>query len=126
MSSQKPKEGISVKELEAFAKKHRYEVFFCLIFLFSCIFSFIGYFRGGWSLFFAMGGAVLGVIFPTKTESFMKKVMHFIFKQDKTLLIVLGVVGLILAIFIPFLIFLALGLVGGRCLHEMAMSSTSK
>jgi hypothetical protein len=126
MGDQKSKEGISVKELEEFAKKHRHEVFFCLTFLFACIFSLIGYFRGGWSIFFAMAGAIIGVLLPMKTEPFLKKLMQFIFKQETTLQLVLGVVALILAIFIPFLIFLVLGLAGGRFLHQMAMDATSK
>ncbi len=121
MDGNKPKEGVSVKEIEEFAKKHRFEVFLCLMFLFACIFSLIGYFRGGWSIFFAMGGAILGVIFPVKTESMLKTVFQFVFKQDTVLQIVLGVVGLILAIFIPFVIFLLTGLVGGRYMYQMAM-----
>lgn len=121
MDGNKPKEGVSVKEIEEFAKKHRFEVFLCLMFLFACIFSLIGYFRGGWSIFFAMGGGILGVIFPIKTESMLKMVFQFIFKQDTILQLVLGVVGLILAIFIPFVIFLLTGLVGGRFMYQMAM-----
>jgi hypothetical protein len=120
MDGNKPKEGVSVKEIEEFAKRHRYEVFFCLMFLFACIFSLVGYFRGGWSIFFAMGGGILGVIFPVKTDAMLKMIFQFIFKQDLTLQIVLGVVGLILAIFVPFIIFLAVGLAGGRSMAQMA------
>jgi len=44
------KEGVSVKEIEEFAKKHRFEVFFCLMFLFACVFGLVGMFRPGWSI----------------------------------------------------------------------------
>ncbi len=66
------KKGVSVKEIEEFTKKHRYEVFFCALFLLACIFSLVGHFGGGWSIFFAMGGAILGVIFPIKSNPFWR------------------------------------------------------
>ncbi|HVX01167.1 MAG TPA: hypothetical protein VHA52_12155 [Candidatus Babeliaceae bacterium] len=118
------KKGVSVKEIEEFTKKHRYEVFFCLIFLLALIFGCVGYFRAGWNILFAMGGGILGVIFPHKTDSLMRMVFQFIFKQEKIIQIVLGVVGLIFAIFIPFIIFLCLGLIGGRTMHQIAMESS--
>jgi hypothetical protein len=39
------KKGVSVKEIEEFTKKHRYEVFFCALFVLTCIFSLVGHFR---------------------------------------------------------------------------------
>jgi hypothetical protein len=118
------KKGVSVKEIEEFTKKHRYEVFFCALFVLTCIFSLVGHFGSGWSIFFAMGGAVLGAIFPTKTDSLLKMVFKFVFKQDKTIQIVLGAVSLILAIFVPFIIFLIVGLVAGRVMNIMAVDSS--
>jgi len=126
MDGNKLKEGMSVKEIEEFAKKHRYEVFFCLVFLLACIFGLVGYFKPGWNILFAMGGSILGVIFPSKVEMFSKKVFSFAFKQDKTVLILLGIVGLIFAIFIPFVVFLFVGLFGGRTMHQMAIDSSPK
>jgi chromate transport protein ChrA len=118
------KKGVSVKEIEEFTKKHRYEVFFCALFVLTCIFSLFGHFGEGWSIFFGMGGAVIGIIFPNKAESFLRTVFKFIFKQDKTIQIVLGAVALILAIFLPFVIFGVLGLIGGRVMNIMAMDSS--
>jgi hypothetical protein len=118
------KKGVSVKEIEEFTKKHRYEVFFCALFVLACIFSFVGHFGSGWSIFFAMGGAVVGTIFPSKSDSFLKTVFKFIFKQEKTLQIVLGAVSLLLAIFMPFIVFLIVGLIAGRMMNMMATDST--
>lgn len=118
------KKGVSVKEIEEFTKKHRYEVFFCALFILTCIFGIVGHFGGGWSILFAMGGAVLGVIFPSKVEPLLTKVFKFIFKQDKTIQLVLGGVALLLSIFLPFLIFLVVGAIGGRMMHIMAMDSS--
>ncbi len=120
------KKGVSVKEIEEFTKKHRYEVFFCVLFLLSCIFGIVGYFKPAWNIFCAMAGGILGVIFPNKVESSLKVVFNFVFGQEKTIQIVLGVVGIILAVFIPFVIFLAIGLIGGRTMNIMAMDSSRK
>lgn len=114
------KEGVSVKEIEEFAKKHRFEVFFCLMFLLAAIFSLVGMFSACWSILLAMAGGILGVIFPAKMEPLLKKVMQFAFKQDKTIQIILGVVALLLACVFPFIIFLMVGMTGGRAIHQMA------
>ena len=118
------KKGVSVKEIEEFTKKHRYEVFFCALFVLACIFGLVGHFGRGWSIFFSMGGAIAGVVFPSKVESFVTMIFRFIFKQEKTIQLVLGAVVLLLAIFLPFLVFLVLGLVGGRVMHIMAIESS--
>lgn len=120
----KPKEGMSVKEIEAFARKHLYEIYFCLLFLLTCIFGWFGYFKMGWNILFAMGGGILGVIFPVHIETLLKKVFGFVFKQDKAVMLVLGAVGLIFAIFVPFIIFLLVGLFGGRFMYQMAINSS--
>lgn len=120
------KEGMSVKEIEEFAKRHRFEVFFCLVFLFACIFGIVGSFRPGWSIFLGMAGGILGIILPVKTDFLLKKVFQFIFRQDKTVQIVLGVVALILACIVPFLIFLIVGIVGGRAIHQMASDASQR
>ncbi len=120
------KEGMSVREIEEFAKRHRFEVFFCLVFLFACIFGIVGSFRSGWSVFLGMAGGILGIILPVKTDFLLKKVFQFIFRQDKTVQIVLGVVALILACIVPFLIFLIVGIAGGRAIHQMASDASQR
>lgn len=120
------KEGMSVKEIEQFAKNHRFEVFFCLMFVLACIFGLMGTFRPGWSIFLGMVGAILGILLPAKVGPLMDKAIHFVFRQDKTLQLVFGVVGLILACLIPFAIFLFVGIVGGRAIHHMVGSSAPR
>lgn len=119
MDTQKLKEGVSVKELEDFAKKHRFEVFFCLSFVLAVFFSFV-FFGPGWGVVFGGIGGILGVVFPMKVGVFAGKIFAFIFKQERTTQIVLGVVSLIVSIFLPPLVFLLLGLHGGRSMHNRA------
>jgi hypothetical protein len=120
------KEGFSVKEIEQFAKRHWFEVFFCLVFLLTCVFGIMGTFRSGWSLFLGMVGAILGILFSTKIAPIMEKATHFVFRQDKTIQIVFAVVALILAIFLPFTIFLIVGTMGGLAIHKMVSNVPPK
>jgi hypothetical protein len=122
MDENKRKEGVSVKEIEAFARQHKAEVFFCLVFLLAMVFSHFSFFRPGWSLFGAGAGAILGTIFPAKVDGLLKGVLQFIFKQESTLQIVLGVGGCLLAIFLPLVIFFALGCAGGVFIYTKVNS----
>lgn len=117
------KEGVSVKEIEEFAKKHRFEVFFCLMFLFACIFGLVGMFSPRWNILLGMAGAALGVILPMKIDQILKSIFHFVFKQEKTILIILGVVSLLIACIFPFFIFLIVGAAGGRMMHHLASTT---
>ncbi len=120
------KDGVSVKEIEAFARKHSLEVFFGLLFVLAAIFGAIGHFHAVWSVLLGAAGVILSIAFPTKVESLLKKMFGFVFKQEKTIQIVLGVVSLIFAIFLSPLIFFLVGCFGGRAIYQMAVDSSSK
>ncbi len=119
MDTNKMKEGMSVKEMEALAKKHKFEVFFCLSFILACFFSFV-MFGTGWAIILAAVGGILGVLMPGKVEFIAKKIYHFIFKQEDTLQLILGIVGLGISVFIPPAIFLVLGAHGGKSIYHLA------
>ncbi len=121
----KPKEGVSVRELETLAKKHRFELFFCLAFILACFFSFV-MFGPGWSVIAAAVGALIGVLLTAKVTNLARSVFQFIFKQESTTQLVLGVVSLIIAIFLPPLIFLLVGLHGGKDIYRTAMDINSQ
>lgn len=125
MDGNKPKEGVSVKEMEAYAKKHRFEVFFCLAFILACIFTFVMW-GPGWSIIAATIGAILGIFLSEKVTALSKAVFGFVFKHEQTTQLVLGIVALILAIFIPPLYFLLLGLHGGKDMHYWATTIYSQ
>jgi hypothetical protein len=120
MDKNQPKEGVSVREIEEFTKKHRFEVFFCLAFILACLFTFAMW-GPGWSVVGATVGAVLGILLETKVGNASKAIFTFIFRQERTTQLVLGIVFLVLAIFIPPLYFLLLGIHGGKDLHRVAV-----
>lgn len=115
---EKKNEGITVKEIEQFAKKHRFEVLFGLSFVFACFFSFV-FFGAGWAIIFAMIGGILGVIIPGRVETYASRMFQFVFKQEQTTQLVLSIVMLIISIFLPPLIFLIVGAQGGQSLRRL-------
>lgn len=118
------KEGVSVKEIEDFARKYRFEVFFGLLFILGAVFSFFSFFSSAWSILMAAVGGCLSVAFPMKADALMKKAFQFLFKQESTLQLVLAVVGLVIAVFLPVAIFFLMGLFGGRSMYQTAMDSS--
>jgi hypothetical protein len=120
MEKNKSKEGVSVKEIEEFTKKHRFEVFFCLAFALACIFTFVMW-GPSWSIIAASVGTIIGVLFSGKVTHLSKMIFQFVFKHEETTQLILGIVFLIIAIFIPPLCFLLLGLHGGKDMHHWAL-----
>ena len=118
MDAKKLKEGVSVKEIEGFAKKHRFALFFCLALLLSCLFNFV--FFVGWSMVFGAAGGILGALFPQKIQKIFQGASCFFRKQEDLTQLVLTIVCLVLAIFLPILTFLTLGAAGGKYLQGLA------
>ena len=123
MDTKKLKDGISVKELEHFAKKHRFEMFFCLALLLAIFFSFI--FFSGWSHIAAGIGSIIGALLSDKIEMLFKKASLFIYKQEDLTQLILGIAGLILSVFLPMVTFLVLGAAGGVYLRGLVVETPS-
>ncbi len=119
------KDSVSVKEVEEFTKKYKLEVFFCLSFILACFFSFV-FFGTGWCVVLASLGGILGVVVAARVELFFKKSFHFVFKQEKLTQLVLAIAWLVLSMFVPPLVFLKLGLYGGKSLYHMAMEMSDR
>lgn len=60
----------------------------------------------------ALGG-ILGVVFPGIVDKVMGSAFRFVGKQERITQMVLAIVGLVLAVFVPFIYFLMLGGMGG-------------
>lgn len=118
------KEGVSIKEIESFAKNHRFEVFFCLLFLLACLSGlFEIVFKTRWNILLLFAGAILSIFMPKSVDGLLKKTFQFVFRQDKTIQMVFGIVSLIIALFFPIAIFFLLGVAGGYFLYQKANES---
>ena len=117
--------GVSVKEIENFTRKYTSEVFFIASLVLACIFSW-AFFGTGWALILATIGGIIGILMSSKVDLLLKKVWHFIYTQERTVQIIIGVVMLIISVFIPPVTFFFLGLGGGKGLFQMAMETKAQ
>ncbi|NGX34563.1 MAG: hypothetical protein K1060chlam1_00916 [Candidatus Anoxychlamydiales bacterium] len=116
--TEKIKEGVSVEEIEKFARKYTNEVFLILALIIATISSIFGFFTGPiWSLIFAGLLAIVGIALPMQVGKFLKKLLKFQAKSPKTTIIIIGIVRIILAVFIPFILFAEIGLLAGYSFH---------
>ena len=114
----KIKEGVSVEEIENFARKYLNEVFLVLSFIIATISSIFGFFTGPvWSVLFAGALAIVGIVLPVQVGKILKIMLKMQMKSEKTTMIIIGVVRLVFSIFIPFIIFAELGLLAGHAFH---------
>lgn len=114
----KIKEGVSVQEVEDFARKYTMEVFTVLAILFAAISGMYDFFTGAkMTITFAAVGVIVGIFFPIPAERGLKQFYSFAYKQEKTTQLVLGVVKIIVGLFVPFVIFGGIGLLAGTSYH---------
>lgn len=112
------KEGVSVREVEDFAKKHTIEVFTILAIVIGSISSMYDFFIGPrMTILFLAIGIILGILFPAPVEKGLKQFYSFTFKQEKMTQIIIGIVKIIVALFIPFIFFGVMGLLAGTSYH---------
>jgi hypothetical protein len=114
----KLKAGVSVQEIENFTRKHLTEVIAVAALIIGAISSSWNFFTGPkLTIMFFTLGAVLGIFFPTPVEKNLNRFYHFSHKQDSTTQLVIGVVKIVVAIFIPFVLFGVFGLLAGTSYH---------
>lgn len=120
MNDKIKKEGVTVKEIESYAKNYKYEIFLCVLFLFATLFS-LAFWGASLSIFFAGIGAIVGTLLAEKIQVFNDKMSDKINSKEAAFQMILGLLGLIVAIFLAPVIFLMLGVHGGknmmRCLR---------
>ncbi len=114
----KLKDGVSVQEVEDFARKYTIEVFTILAIVIGSISSMYDFFTGPkLTIVFLAIGIILGILFPVPVEKGLKQFYGFAFKQEKMTQIIIGVVKIIVALFIPFILFGMIGLLAGTSYH---------
>ncbi len=114
----KIKKGISVEEMENFATKYTPEVFSGLAIVIGTVSSMYDFFTGPkLTLLLLAVGMVMGTFLPAPSEKWLKQYYSFAHKQEKTSQMVLGCVMIVVALFIPFILFGFIGLLAGTSYH---------
>ncbi|MES2272917.1 MAG: hypothetical protein V4487_01850 [Chlamydiota bacterium] len=114
----KIKEGVSVNEMEDFARKHTTEVFSILAIVVAAVSCMFDFFTGPkMTIVFLTIGLVIGIFFPAAAEKGLKQLYGFTFKQEKTTQMILGAVKIVIGIFLPFILFGIVGLLAGTSYH---------
>lgn len=122
-NEEKKKEGVSIKELENYAKNHHFEIFFCILFILASLFTLV-FWGSTLSIFLSGLGGIVSVFMPAKIDSFSKKMAHKVFSKDATTLLIIGIAALVAAIFLAPIIFLLIGLHAGKSMLHLARDSS--
>jgi len=92
-----------------------------LALIIATISSVFGFFTGpSWSLIFAGLLAIIGIALPVQVGKILKKLLKFQADLPKTTIIIIGIVRIVLAVFIPFVLFAELGFLAGYSFHTTA------
>ncbi len=114
--------GFTVSELECKAKQYGLEICLCAMFILTAIFTLVW---GGamvlWSILLTMILGIVGVLFPKLVRKILHAGMEFICKEKVTC-IVAAVIGVLLSILLPVVIFALFGLVAGKAIVRHASS----
>ncbi len=117
-SANKYQSGLSIHEIEQFTRQHVTEVFTILALATGAIASAFDFFTGPkMTITIAAIGAIWGIVSPKNIELLLKQVAQFTYRQDNNTQMVLGVVKLVIAIFIPFVLFGLVGMMAGASYH---------
>lgn len=110
----KLKEGVSIHEVESFARKHTSEVFSLIALIVGAVSSMFDFFTGpSMTILFMAAGAAVGILFPAPVERGLKQFYNFKAKQEKSTRMIIGGVTIVVGIFIPFVLFGVYGLLAG-------------
>lgn len=124
MDEEKKKEGVSVKEIEGYAKNHRFEIFFCILFIFASLFTLV-FWGPTLSIFLAGIGAIVAIFLPTQIENFARKMATSVLHKEGATQLIVAILALIVAIFLAPIIFLWLGLHAGHTIIRTAKQSSN-
>lgn len=117
------KEGVSIREIEEFAKQHRSKLLLTVVFAMAALFGLWGAFKPGWCVMLGMGAAILGYLAPLQTMNALRKVFQFVIKQENAVRFTLCAIIVLLACFVPFSIFVLVGSLGGSTVYQIVNGS---
>jgi len=122
--SDKLKESISFHDIESFRRKYSTEILTVAALAIAAISSAWDFFTGPkLSIFLFTLTTIIAIFFPEPVQKSIRKMYGFFQMQEKTTQLILGAVRIVVAIFIPFVLFGAFGLLAGLAFHHYSHQS---
>lgn len=116
--SDRLKDSLSFRDLDGYSRKHSTEIFTAIALAIAAISSSWDFFTGPkLSIFMFVFAAIVGIFFPAPVQTLIKKMWGFFNVQEKTTQLVLDGARIVVAIFVPFLLLGAFGLLAGLSFH---------
>jgi uncharacterized membrane protein len=105
----------NIPDVGRFARRHLSQTLTTLALLIGAFSAWKGFFVGGAfiTLFFLAAGAALGIFLPTRVDEALKKVFQALHKKNKASEIVIGMIKIVMALFVPFVFFGFIGVFAG-------------
>lgn len=109
----------SLPEFQRYARSHLSELMTIGSILLASISSWYGTFWGsaGWSFFMFSIAMAVGVLIPNHADKILKQIYRILTQRSKTGELVLGIVKMLIAIAIPWVIFAIVGILAGESYH---------
>lgn len=112
-TKKKVKDGVSVEEIEKYTRKYTSEIFMIVaiaVAMFSSVFDF--FIGSSWAVFLTTVGLIYALLAPKQVGAILNKMVSFSMK-DRSTEIMVGIVRIVVAIFLPAILFGIMGLVAG-------------
>lgn len=107
--------GNKASNLGRFAHKHTVEVLTAVAVLIGAFSAWTHLFWGtlSWSMLFLVVGSIVGLFWAYPVDHLMKKIYRVSGGQNRMMMLVAEGIKILIALFIPFLYFAFIGLMGG-------------
>jgi hypothetical protein len=116
--SDKLKESVSFHDIEGFRKKYATEILTVIALAIAAISSALDFFTGPKLTIFVFALAtIVAIFFPDPVQKSIKKIYGFFYMQEPTTQLIISAVRIVVAIFVPFVLFGAFGLLAGLSFH---------
>ena len=114
----KIKDSLSFHDLDGFSRKHSTEIFTAVALAIAMISSSWDFFTGPkLTIFVFVLSMIISIFFPEPVQTVIKKMWGFFNMQEKTTQYMLDGARIVIAIFVPFILLGAFGLLAGLSFH---------
>jgi hypothetical protein len=114
-----------MKQTQQFARRHMTELLSALALVIAGFSSWMKlfWFGEGLSLLCLVIGAIVGIFFPRMIEKMVNRFYEMTYFEAKTSEIIIGIIKIAVALLVPFIYFLGVGMLAGDAYHYFTRHS---